>query len=167
MREDIINADENFVKVVIQNGECLLNWLARYYRDCDGKLVMLDDQELLLLLNHSKCNRINWEQNSDANTFTLIWDATDEFPETIVKIASRGQATFIQRDDGEMDIVPRDLNWNIIEMLEAGDIIDEGCRYAENMVTDKQKLFLVADNPENEYEMGKPKEKSNESEMDM
>lgn len=155
MKSRVVKVDDNFVKVAIEDGKCPLNWLAEYYRDeeCQGKLVMLDDRELLWLLNNAKCDSIDWEKGEEENTFTLRWKASEEFPETVVTIVSRGKATFFELEDGKLDVVPRNMNWNMIEVLEAADIIDEGIKYAERMTSDKQKVFVVADEPENESEL--------------
>ena len=151
MKENIYSISENYIKAKVEGGVCPLNWLAEFYRAHNGKLVMLDNNLMIFLLNHSHCDSIE-EQKFDGykQTFTLVWNATEKFPETKVVISSYGRDAIEKEDEYIVNSVE---NYYIIEELYADDILINGQRYAENAIDDAQMVFLVADKLEQENEL--------------
>jgi len=142
MNKNILSVSPYYLKACVENGVCPLNWLAEYYQDFPGKLVMVDKTLLSFLLNKSCADKIT-EQKHDGfvQKFTIIWEATEEFPEIKVVISSYGR-TPVTKEDGEY-IVDEESNYYVIEELEAEEIIVKGTKYAENAKKDGQILFLV------------------------
>ena len=148
MKENVYNISENYIKAKVESGVCPLNWLAEFYQNNKGKLVVLDNNLMSFLLNDSHCDSIK-EQKYDGykQTFTLIWNATEEFPETKVVISSYGRSEIEKEDEYIVDSAE---NYYIIEELYADDILIKGQKYAENAIDDAQMVFLVGDKLEQE-----------------
>ena len=142
MNKNILSISPYYLKACVENGICPLNWLAEHYQDYSGKLVMVDKNLLSFLLNKSHADNII-EQKHDGfvQKFTIIWEATEEFPEAKVVVSSYGRNP-ITKEDGKY-IVDEESNYYVIEELEAEDIIVKGTKYAEHATTDGQILFLV------------------------
>lgn len=150
MDKNIINIDQFFIKAGVENGVCPLNWLAEFYREFPGKLVILDKALVSYLLNQSHCDKIEeTEHDGYVQSFNLVWNATEEYPETRVKLVSYGR-TPIEKD--EKYNVESEANYYVIEELQAEDILVNGLQYAENMLDDRQMLFLVLKQPEKQNE---------------
>ena len=148
MEKNIISVDDFYLKAKVNKNVCPLDWLAEFYRQYSGKLVMLDKNLLSYLLNKSHCDEIA-ETNFDGfkQTFTIVWKATDNYPETKVVISSYGKDKI--ENDGQEYLVESDTNYYVIEELYAEDIIINGTKYAENMKDDRQIIFLVSPDLEN------------------
>lgn len=151
MKENVYNINENYIKAKVESGVCPLNWLAEFYQKYEGKLVVLDNNLMSFLLNESHCDSIK-EQKYDGykQTFTLVWSATEEYPETKVVISSYGRSEIEKEDKYIVDSVE---NYYIIEELYADDILVNGHKYAENAIDDAQMVFLVADKLDNTEEL--------------
>lgn len=142
MEKNLINVSSSYIKANVEKGICPLNWLAEFYRDYPGKLVMVDKNLMSFLLNDSHCDKLE-ETKHDGykQTFTIVWNATDKFPETRIVISSYGRDK-IEKD--EKYNVDSETNYYVIEELQAEDILVNDAKYAENMLTDNQMIFLVS-----------------------
>ncbi len=150
MKKNVCSINENYIKAKVESGVCPLNWLAEFYKDYNGKLVALDNKLLSFLLNNSHCDSIReTEHDGYKQTFTIIWNATDNYPETKIVISSYGRDVIEKENEYIVDSVE---NYYIIEELYADDIIVKGEKYAKNAIDDGQILFLVAENLEQKDE---------------
>ena len=143
MEKNIVSVSSNYLKAKVESGVCPLDWLAEFYKDYDGKLVVLDNNLMSFLLNNSHCDSINEsEHDGYIQTFSLVWNATEKFPETRVVISSYGRSKIEKEEEYIVDSVS---NYYIIEELYADDILVNGQKYAENAIDDAQMIMLVAD----------------------
>ena len=142
MKKDIISVDDYILKANVEKDVCPLDWLVAFYREYPGKLVMLDKNLLSYLLNKAHYDKIETtEFDGYKQTFTILWNATEKWPETKVIVSSYGRDA-IQK--GEKFEVYSDENYYVIEELYAEDILVNDARYAENMMTDEQFIMLVS-----------------------
>ncbi len=152
MNKNIISIDAYDITAKLDAGVCPLNWLAEYYHEFSGKLVMLDNNLLSYLLNQSGCDEISATKfDGFKQSFTITWKATEEYPETVVLISSYGRDE-ISRVNDEY-VVDSKRNYNVIEELKADDILVNGEPYAKNMRTDRQVIMLTADEKINTREL--------------
>ena len=143
MKKNIISVDDFYLKAKVNKNVCPLDWLAEFYRQHAGKLVMLDKNLLSYLLNASHCDEIT-ETKFDGyqQKFTIVWKATKDYPETKIVVSSYGKDK-IEKDE-ETYLVESDTNYYVIEELYAEDIIAKNTKYAQNLKDDKQIIFLVS-----------------------
>ncbi len=143
MDKNIVSIDDFYLKARVNKNVCPLDWLANFYKDHAGKLVMLDKNLLSFLLNKSHCDEIT-ETKFDGyqQKFTILWKATKNYPETKVVISSYGKDE-IEKNEEEY-LVESDTNYYVVEELYAEDIIAKGTKYAENMKEDRQIIYLVS-----------------------
>lgn len=142
MERNIIDVDKYNIKANVEKNVCPLNWLAEFYREYPGKLVMVDKNLMAFLLNNSHADEI-LENKHDGykQGFSILWKATDEFPETRIQINSYGKDVIEKNNDYSVE---SDTNYYVIEELYADDILINGSKYAENMLTDEQIIYLVS-----------------------
>ena len=153
MDKNIISVDEFSLKSNLEKGICPLNWLSEYYREYPGKLVMLDKNLLSFLLNKSNCDRIEaTEHDGFKQSFTITWNATEEYPETKVVVVSYGRDNIEINEDYSVE---SDSNYYVIEELYAEDILINGEQYAKNLKSDRQIIFLVSKDLKEEKEINK------------
>ena len=142
MEKNVISVDENYLVAGVNEGVCPLDWLAQFYKDYPGKLVMLDEKLMSYLLNMSSSDFIKMsEHDGYKQTFDIVWKATENYPETEVVIGSYGKDEITKQADGEY-LVYRG-NYFVIEKLKAEDILVNNREYANNMKTDKQITLLT------------------------
>ncbi len=143
MDKNVVSIDDFYLKARVNKNVCPLDWLANFYKDHAGKLVMLDKNLMSYLLNQSHCDEIT-ETKFDGyqQKFTILWKATKNYPETKVVISSYGKDK-IEKDEEEY-LVESDTNYYVVEELYAEDIIAKGTKYAENMKEDRQIIYLVS-----------------------
>ena len=148
MDKNVVSIDDFYLKAKVNKGVCPLDWLAEFYKQHAGKLVMLDKNLLSYLLNESHCDEIT-ETAHDGfqQKFTIVWKATKDYPETKIVVSSYGKDK-IEKDEEEY-LVESDTNYYVIEELYAEDIIVKGTKYAQNMKDDRQIIFLVSQNLQN------------------
>ncbi len=143
MKKNIISVDDFYIKANVAKNVCPLDWLAKYYRQYPGKLVMLDKNLLNYLLNNSHADQITEENSHHKQTFTIVWNATQDYPETKVVVSNYGEEK-IEKDEVEGEyLVESDTNWYVIDQLYAEDILSDGKQYASNMKDDRQVIYLV------------------------
>ena len=148
MEKNIYSVSDYYIKAKVPQKTCPLDWLVAFYREYDGKLVCLDNKLMSYILNDCKYDEVH-ETPYDGfkQTFTVIWKATDTWPETRVVISVYGREPIEKGEDGY--IVDNVANYYIIEELKADDILVNNQQYAQNALDDKQMIFLVADELEN------------------
>ena len=146
MEKKEISVNPSFVKAEIERGVCPLNWLAEFYKEYDGKLVMLDKELVSFLLNDSHCDAVLEMENSDrVQRFDIYWLRTEKYPESIVSLASCGEHKIEKDEDGRYNVYS-DANYYVIEELKAEDIITDTSKpYAYKSKDDQQILMLVAE----------------------
>ena len=146
MEKKEISVNPSFVTAEIEKGVCPLNWLAEFYKEYDGKLVMLDKELVSFLLNDSHCDAvIETENTSRVQRFDIYWLATKAYQESIVSLASCGEHKIEKDEDGRYNVYS-DANYYVVEELKAEDIItDENKPYAYRSQDDQQILMLVAE----------------------
>ena len=148
MEKNIYSVSDYYIKAKLEAGVCPLNWLAEFYREYDGKLVCLDNRLMSYLLNNSHHDEVKEiPYDGFKQTFTIIWNATEEYPETRVVISVYGREPIEKGKDGY--IVDNVANYYIIEELKADDILVNNQEYAKDMLEDKQMVFLVGEELEN------------------
>ena len=142
------------MKARIEKGVCPLNWLAEFYKEYDGKLVMLDKELVSFLLNDSHCDAVIEMENADrVQRFDLFWLATEKYPASTVSLASCGEHKIEKDEDGRYNVYS-DANYYVVEDLKAEDIITDSSKpYAHNANDDQQILMLVAEELNKEFEM--------------
>lgn len=146
MKKNIIKVSNHCLTAGVENGQCPLNWLAEYYKEFPGKLVMLDKNMLSFLLNNSHADEIQAvDVDEYVQDFMIRWNASEDYPETFVKVSSCGRDKVYKQND--QFVVDSDTNYYVIEELQAEDILVNGMKYAENMQTDEQFIFLTSDKP--------------------
>ena len=144
MEKKVVKIDPYSIKIAVAKGVCPLNWLAAFYKDYPGKLVMIDSGLFDYLLNKSKCNNVvvsRYDKLEHRQTLSLTWDATDKFPKSEMTVVSHG-TNRIRQVDGQY-VLNGDDNYYIVKDLFAEDILVDGVEYASNIKTDKQILFLT------------------------
>lgn len=130
-----------YINASVEPGVCPIDWLAKYYRKFYGKLVMVDRDLMNKMLNHLKYDSISeTEFDGYAKSFTLTWNATEEYPETKVVLTSYGKDEIVYHD-GAYE-VPTDTNYYVIEELVASDVLEEGETYATERAIDRQIILL-------------------------
>ncbi len=142
MKKAVISVDPFYLKANVERGVCPLDWLVEFYREYSGKLVMLDKNLVDFLLNKAKYDRVEeTEHDGYKQTFTIVWEATEEWPETKIVLTSYGKDKIEKDVDYEVD---SSTNYYVIEELYADDILVNGQKYAENMKTDRQVILLIS-----------------------
>ena len=146
MQKKEISVNQSFVKAEIERGVCPLNWLAEFYKEYDGKLVMLDKELVSFLLNDSHCDAvIEMENDERIQRFNLYWLRTEKYPESTVSLASCGKHKIEKDEDGRYN-VHSDANYYVVEDLQAEDIITDSSKpYGHKSKDNQQILMLVAE----------------------
>lgn len=146
MEKKEISVNPSFVKAEIENGVCPLNWLAEFYKEYDGKLVMLDKELVSFLLNDSHCDAVlEMENTNRVQRFDIYWLKTEKYPASTVSLASCGEHKIEKDEDGRYNVYS-DANYYVVEDLKAEDIITDSSKpYAHNANDDQQILMLVAE----------------------
>ena len=140
MKKNIVSVDEFYLKAQVEKNVCPLNWLAEYYKEFPGKLVMIDDGLLSFLLNDSHCDKVEVSKHDGyQQKASIIWNATKNYPETRTVISSYGKDKITKR--GRKYVVNSEKNYFVIEELHAEDIVAED-NYGENIKTDRQIILL-------------------------
>ena len=143
MEKNIISVDDYYLTAKVNKNVCPLDWLAEYYKEYSGKLVMLDKNLLSYLLNDSHCDKISATKHDGfLQKFTIVWEATKNYPETKIVVSSYGKDKI--KKQGKKYLVNSNTNYYVIEELYAEDIIVKNTTYAEKMKDDKQIIFLVS-----------------------
>ena len=152
MQKKEISVNPSFLKLQVDRGVCPLNWLAKFYKDYDGKLIMLDKELVSFLMNDSHCDCVLEIDNSQrSQTFELYWLATEKYPASQLTITSYGQHKIEKEDDGRYNVYA-DANYYVVEDLKAEDIITNK-PYAHNAKNDQQILMLVSDDLNKQQEI--------------
>ena len=143
MKKNIKKVSENFITAEVEKKVCPLNWLAEFYKEFPGKLVVIDSTLFSFLLNDSQVDEIGIKEGGEyRQEVSLLWTATDEYPETRVVIDSLGKDKI--GIIGEKFVVNGDKNYYIISELQAEDILVDEMKYADNL-DDGQVLYLVGE----------------------
>ena len=151
MDKNIKHVNSFYLTAGVETQSCPLDWLAEYYREYPGKLVMIDNKLMAFLLNNSQYDNLAISEfDGFKQSFQLSWDKTDEFPETAVTVVSYG-STPIRNENGNY-IVESNMNYYVIEELKAEDILVDGMVYAENIKTDRQIIMLTSSEIEESLE---------------
>ena len=146
MEKKEISVNPSFVTAEIEKGVCPLNWLAEFYKEYDGKLVMLDKELVSFLLNDSHCDAVlEMENTNRVQRFDIYWLKTEKYPASTVSLASCGEHKIEKDEDGRYNVYS-DANYYVVEDLKAEDIITDSSKpYAHNANDDQQILMLVAE----------------------
>lgn len=143
MNKNILNVDPFYLTAGVEKCVCPLNWLAEYYNEYPGKLVMIDNNLLSFLLNEfSKDEILVDDFDGFKQTFTIKWNATKEYPETVIVVSSYGKDE-IGYSSNKI-IVDSNKNYYVIEKLIADDLLVDNQPYAKDMKTDRQILMLTS-----------------------
>ena len=157
MEKNIISVDPQYIKASVEEGVCPLNWLAKYYKEYPGKLVMIDNKLFEFLLNKSHVDKVAFQEHDGyKQQFNLTWNATEKYPETKITISSYGKDEIIITDqhlEGKPIKINSKTNYYVIEKLAAEDILSDDKKYAENQKSDGQIIFLVQKSPEKILEL--------------
>ena len=143
MEKKIVKENKSFITFETEKGVCPLNWLAEFYREYEGKLVMLTKEMVSYLLNDSHADAIiETEREERYQKFDIYWLATEKYPESKLTLASCGEHKIEQEDDEKYNVYS-DANYYVIESLQAEDIIqDKNKPYAYNIQNDQQIVVL-------------------------
>ena len=155
MEKNVINVSKSFLKAKVESGKCPLDWLAEFYKEYPGKLVMLDKNLMNFLVNKAHNDSITIKDQSDyVQNVTVLWNATADYPETRVVVASCGRSKIDQDKNGKY-IIDDTSNYYIIEQLNADDILVNDMKYADNIQDDEQIIFLVGEDLEDTDNLSK------------
>ena len=65
MKKNIKKISENFITAEVEKKVCPLNWLAEFYKELPGKLVMIDSTLFSFLLNNSQVDGVGIKEGGD------------------------------------------------------------------------------------------------------
>ena len=144
----------NIIEAEVEQNVCPLNWLAEYYNKLPGTQVILDGGLMNYLLNKSHADEIKvGESDGKVQRFEFIWEATEEYPKTVVKITCYNGHGIKKNKAGIYDTSKSINDDFVIEYLEAADILEDSSKYAENAgdytFRGVNKIRLTQEQPQN------------------